>query len=216
MSAPTLPGHEPIGPVMPASSWRDWLTASEAAFDALAAVGEPVVVIGFSTGGTLALRLATTRPVARLVLLAPFLVIRYSRLIPLRPATYLRPLAKFIPDLPRRRPAVRDPLMRRWASGQDGFRTFNLQAAISALELIEEVTPLVGEIRTPTLIVQGRLDTVVEPSRSRWLHNQLGATTKTLLSLPRSDHLIVLDRDRQTAIDATLKFVRDAKLPNGG
>ena len=53
------------GPIMPASNWRDWAEAAEAAFDALAATGGPVVVIGFSTGGTLALRLATRRPVAR-------------------------------------------------------------------------------------------------------------------------------------------------------
>src|SRR5271155_4385547 len=73
VAAPILPGHEPKGPVMPASNWRDWATASEAAFDALAAPGGPVVVVGFSTGGTLAMRLATRRPVARMVLLAPFL-----------------------------------------------------------------------------------------------------------------------------------------------
>ena len=103
-TAPILPGHEPKGPVMPASSWCDWATASEAAFDALAAAGGPVVVIGFSTGGTLALRLATRRPVARMVLLAPFLAIRYSGLIPLRPASYLRHIARLIPNLPRRRP----------------------------------------------------------------------------------------------------------------
>ena len=131
---------------MPASNWRDWATASEVAFDALAAAGGPVVVVGFSTGGTLALRLATRRPVARMVLLAPFLAIRYSWLIPLRPASYLRHLAKLIPDLPRRPPAVRDPAMRRWASGHDGFRTFNVQATISALELIDEVKSLVCEI----------------------------------------------------------------------
>ena len=70
VEAPILPGHEPVGSIMPASSWRDWATASETAFDALAAAGRPVVVIGFSTGGTLALRLATHRPVARMVLLA--------------------------------------------------------------------------------------------------------------------------------------------------
>ena len=178
VEAPVLPGHEPVGPIMPASSWRDWATASEAAFDALAAAGGPVVVIGFSTGGTLALRLATRRPVARMVLLAPFLAIRYSGLIPLRPASYLRHLAKLIPDLPRRPPAVRDPVMRRWAASHDGFRTFNLHATISALELIDEVKSLVCEITTPTLIIQGRLDTVVEPSNARWLYRQLGATTK--------------------------------------
>ncbi len=213
VEAPILPGHEPLGPIMPASSWRDWAKASEAAFDALAATGGPVVVIGFSTGGTLALRLATRRPVVRMVLLAPFLAIRYSGLIPLRPVSYLRQLAKLIPDLPRRPPAVRDPTMRRWASSHDGFRTFNLHATISALELIDEVRPLVGEITTPTLIIQGRLDTVVEPFNARWLHSELGATTKGLMILPRSDHLIALDRDRHRAIAATLEFVRDGTLP---
>jgi carboxylesterase len=214
VEAPTLPGHERKGPIMPASNWRDWATVSEAAFDALAAGRGPVVVIGFSTGGTLALRLATRRPVARMVLLAPFLAIRFTGLIPLRPANYLKYIAAIIPNLPRRPPAVRDPLMRRWAYDHDGFRTFNLHSAISALELIDEVKSLVSGITTPTLIIQGQLDTVVEPINARWLHRQLGAASKALVSLPRSDHLIALDRDRHAAIMATLEFVRDGTLPN--
>ncbi len=213
VDAPILPGHEPKSPVMPASNWRDWATASEAAFDALATAGRPVVVIGFSTGATLALRLATRRPVARMVLLAPFLAIRYSGLIPLRPTSYLRHIARLIPNLPRRPPAVRDPLMRRWASGHDSFRTFSLHSAISALELIDEVKSVVPAITTPTLIIQGRLDTVVEPKNARWLHRHLGATAKALVKLPQSDHLIMLDRDREIAIAATREFVRDGTLP---
>jgi carboxylesterase len=213
VEAPILPGHETDGPIMPASSWRDWAAASEAAFDALATGGSPVAVIGFSTGATLALRLATRRPVARMVLLAPFLAIRFTGLIPLRPASYLRHFAKFIPDLPRRPPAVRDRSMRRWASGHDRFRTFNLQSSISALELIDQVKLLVAGITTPTLIIQGRLDTVVEPINARWLHRQLGAKTKALLSLPRSDHLVALDHDRDIVIRATLEFIRDGTLP---
>ena len=100
--APIMPGHEGPGPVMPRSSWRDWLATAESAFDLLAAGGREVAVIGFSTGGTLALYLASERPVARQVLLAPFLAIRYSGLIPIRPASYLRRLAQVMPNLPRR------------------------------------------------------------------------------------------------------------------
>ena len=205
--APVMPGHEGPGPVMPASSWRDWVATVESAFDLLAAGGTPVVVIGFSTGGTLALHLAGQRPVARQVLLAPFLAIRYSGMIPLRPLSYLRHVARVIPNLPRRGPAVRDKEMRRWAAGTDRFRTFNVNAAVSALELIELVKARVPEIMIPTLIIQGKLDSVVEPGNASWLHQHLGATEKILVMLPRSDHLVALDREREQVIALTREFV---------
>lgn len=217
VSAPILPGHEGPGPTMPHSDWRDWAATAESAFDELADRGGDVVVLGFSTGGTLALLLASRRPVARLVLLAPFLAIRFSGLIPLEPLSYLRQLARVIPDLPRRPPAVRDPEMRRGAQHADRFRTFSLPATVSALELIEEVTPLVPTIQVPTLILQGQLDTVVEPTNATWLYRHLGATHKELVLLERSDHLIALDREREVVITRSLAFVLgDDTLPSTG
>lgn len=212
--APLLPGHDGPGPRMPPSRWSDWVDTAETAFAGLAASGDPVAVIGFSTGAVLALHLAATSPVACQALLAPFLAIRYSGYIPCRPASLLRPLARIIPDLPRRPPAVRDPEMRKWAARASRFRTFNLCAALSALELIDRVKPLASSITTPTLIVQGRLDTVVEPEGAGWLHENLGAAEKTLISLPRSDHLVALDRDRDQAIRETVAFVRARRGPD--
>ena len=88
VDAPILPGHEPKGPVMPASNWRDWATASEAAFDALVAAGAPVVVVGFSTRRDI-FALASRHPPAGSQgwsCSTPFLAIRHSRPT-LRPAT---------------------------------------------------------------------------------------------------------------------------------
>ncbi len=205
--APVLPGHDGLGPVMPASCWRDWAVTAESAFDELGAHGEPVVVIGFSTGAMVALYLTSRRPVAGLVLLAPFLAIRYMSWIPFRPATVLRPLAKLIRNLPRRPPAVRDPQMRQRASASDRFRTFSIPATLSALELIDVVKALVPGITMPTLIIQGQLDTVVEPSGAAWLHKHLGSTEKSIISLPRSDHLVALDVEREQVIAVTKAFV---------
>ena len=214
VSAPVLPGHEGPGPVMPASRWRDWAVQADSGFDELAAEGRPVVVIGFSTGATLALYLASRRPVERLVLMAPFLAIRYTSLVPLRPATILRPFAKLLPNLPRRPPAVRDPAMRKWASASDHFRTFNLHATLSALELIDEVKPLVPAITVPALIIQGKLDTVVEPAGAVWLHQNLGSTRKSMVSLSHSDHLVGLDRERDRVITMTRAFVLGREQPD--
>jgi carboxylesterase len=211
VSAPVLPGHEGPGPVMPASCWRDWAATAESACDELTAAGETVIVVGFSTGATLALYLASRRPVAKLVLLAPFLAIRYTKWIPVRPATVLRPLAKLYPNLPRRQPAVRDPEMRRWASASDRFRTFSIPATLSALELIDMVKRLVPRINIPTLIFQGQIDTVIEPAGASWLHDNLGSSEKTIVSLPRTDHLVALDREREQVIALTKAFVLSSR-----
>jgi carboxylesterase len=207
VSAPVLPGHEGPGPTMPPSSWRDWAATAQRAFDDLAAEGAPVVVIGFSTGALLALYLARRRPVARQILLAPFLAIRFTGLIPLDPAVYLRPMARIIPNPPRRSPAVRDPQMKRQVAATAYYRTFKVVAALSALELIEEVKRIVPEVAVPTLIIQGRLDTVVQPRKANWLHEHLGAPRKSLAIMPRSDHLVALDCDREQVVALTRDFV---------
>ncbi len=97
--------------------------------------------------------------------------------------------------------------MRRQVAAAAGYRTFSLGAAISAPELIEEVKPIIPWISTPTLIIQGKLDTVIEPRNATWLHDHLGSTRKALVILPRSDHLVALDRDRIRVTELTRDFV---------
>lgn len=216
VSAPVLPGHEGPGPRMPTSRWEDWLEAARRAYEGLtAATGRPAAVLGFSTGGTLGLRMALEARPAGLVLLAPFLAIRYSGLVPIRPLSYLRRVARHVPDLPRRPPAVRDSQMRRWAAGLDRFTTFSLGATVSALELIEAVTPRVGQIDVPCLIQQGRLDTVVEPANAAWLHAHLGSGRKRLEWYARSDHLLALDRERSAVEAGVLAFLSSLSGPDG-
>lgn len=206
VESPTLPGHDGPGPVMPPSARSEWTRAAEAWHDELAAHG-PVDVVGFSTGALIALHLASRRPVRRLVLIAPFFAIRYTSRLPFRPVRALRALARLVPDIPRRGPAARDPEARAEVARLDRFRTFSLAAAVSALELIEAVEPLLPAIEAPTLILQGSLDTVVEPSRAAWLLGRLGSPTKRLVLLPRSDHLAVLDRDRDLLREQVLAFL---------
>ncbi len=190
--APVLPGHDGPGPFMPHSHWRDWERAVVEHFDALSAAGSPVTVVGFSTGATLALRLALVRPIAGMVLLAPFLAIRHLGGLPFRARAVLGPAARLVRSIPRRGPAVRDPEMRRWAASQDRFRTFSMIATESALELIEQIEPRVGEIQTPALIIQGQLDTSARPRPRSGTGRRAGARVSA--DPERTRFLVAVDR----------------------
>ncbi len=210
VEAPVLPGHDDaFGPTMPGSTWPDWLEAAEAAFDALTSEseGERVAVVGFSTGATLALALATRRRVDRLVLLAPFLAIRFARWLLVPASVWLAPIARFVPNLPRRGAATLDRQVRVELAGSSRFRTFSLMSTLSALDLIARVVPTVGTITTPTLIVQGVRDSVVEPSRASWLLARLGSVEKRMVWCPRSDHLLAWDHDRIAVVAAVVGFL---------
>ncbi len=205
----TLPGHDDPGPVMPASRWQDWYQAVEAAYLDLRALHSRVSVVGFSTGGTLALRLASQHRVANLALLAPFIAIRHTWHLPIRARACVGLFARFVPDLPRRNPPVRDPAMRAWAKTTERYRTFNMHATRSALELIELVRPVVPSIDAATLILQGRRDSVVEPLGARWLNQRLGGESKRLVMLNHSDHLVALDLDREQVAREVVGFLND-------
>ncbi len=215
VEAPVLPGHDGDGPRMPGSTWEAWAEAVEAAYDALVARAEGgrVAVVGFSTGATLALHLATRRPVDRLVLLAPFLAIRFSRWLPVAPHRWLGPIARVVPDIPRRGAATVDRAVRSELAGSSRFRTFSLSSTLSALALIERVKPTVGAIAAPTLILQGKRDSVVEPAGAAWLLAALGSERKELAWFARSDHLLLWDHDRDAVVATGLMFLLDERRP---
>ena len=201
---------------MPGSLWTDWAAAVESSFDALSARAEggPVAVLGFSTGATLALHLAARRPVDRLILLAPFLAIRFSRWVPIPADRWLGPIARVLPNVPRRAAATSHRAVRRKLADSTRFRTFSLPSTLSALALIEQVKPTVGAIRVPTLILQGKRDTVVEPSGAAWLFEHLGADDKRLVWCGRSDHLLAWDHDRELVVGSCLMFFDDERRPH--
>jgi carboxylesterase len=209
VESPTLPGHDTPGPIMPASCWSDWIRVAVETLQSMAARHRRVAVVGFSTGGTMALYLCASQAVDRQVLIAPFLAIRHTPRIPLPTGPTLALIAKVIPNVPRRAAAVRDRAMREWADSTDRYRTFSLEAARSALELIDLVKPLVPDIKAPTLILQGKRDSVVEPASAAWLHDRLGSTRKSIIWLDHSDHLLALDQEREFAIDAIVAFLRE-------
>ncbi|WP_297049724.1 MULTISPECIES: alpha/beta hydrolase [unclassified Thermosynechococcus] len=201
------PGHDRPSAQMPASTWPQWYGAVVSAFQDLRESYSTVAVIGFSTGGTLALHLAHHYPVDALVLLAPFLRIYRPWFSPVAPERLVQSLGQWIPWLPRRTLPIRDRPLRQAAAAACFFKSFNLQAVRSALDLIAQVEPELPMITTPTLILQSRADTTVDPQGAQKIYEHLGSPDKELHWLKESDHLLPLDVEREQVFAKVVAFL---------
>lgn len=201
------PGHDRPSAQMPASTWRQWYEAVVTTFKTLRDSYPTVAVVGFSTGGTLALHLARHYPVDALVLLAPFLRIYRPWFSPVAPEFLVQSLGQWIPWLPRRSLPIRDRSLRQAAEAACFFKSFNLQAVRSTLDLIAQVEQELPLITTPTLILQSRADTTVDPQGAQMIYEQLGSPDKELYWLKDSDHLLPLDVEREQVFAKVVAFL---------
>ena len=182
VSAPRLPGFGADMHQLATVSADDWLAVASQAWIDVTSRHPDNVLIGYSMGAALALRLAVARPPARLVLLAPLWrllgpawplgamlpvlrhVIRDVPLIrseaDLAQADLRQSIARVAPDLDLDAPATRQELRRRMRLPTSSLAHLWL-LAISSGEAARAV-------RTPTLLIQGVSDTMLEPGGSAW------------------------------------------------
>ncbi len=201
------PGHDQRAYWMPASTWPEWYAHAEAALQALKRRYTTVHLLGFSTGCPLAIRLALNYSLGALVLLAPFVSIRTPEFSPLPIDWLARTLGQVVPNVPRLALAIRDREQLALAEAQSFFRSFNMVAVRSALDLIKTNQPHLGEIHNPTLLIQSSADTVVAPGGAQYLYDHLGSSEKHLVWLKESDHIITLDSERHSVEAEVLAFL---------
>lgn len=200
---PLLPGFgEQIGRLNQTRA-ADWLATARAAWAEAAAGVGPAVLVGFSMGGALALHLAATspRPPDRLILLAPLW-------------RFADPRARFLPVIkhvvrgisPFAEADLQDPAVREVLLWMDPTLDLDDPATVARLRRQTRIaTPvldslramslaagrLAPRVRCPTLVLQGRQDTIVLPRHTRGLLARLGGPV-TYHELP-VDHVLVFE-----------------------
>jgi carboxylesterase len=211
VEAPMTAGHGGTLADLASSSWTDWLRSAEAAMERLRARvgGAPIAICGFSMGGLLALHLARLYPerISALVLMGVPLRLRRFQVFGIRSLSRL-PL-----DL-RKWPGVCVPKLAgsdvsdtemRWAN--PGLRAFPLAALTQLLDLMAVVRDDLPAIKTPVLVVHGRLDHVAPMDDSLELTGCLASDVIERLWLEKSFHIVLLDVERSAVIDTALAFL---------
>lgn len=204
VAGPLLPGHHTQPDEINRYRWQDWVQTAEDAYRQLAERCRRVVVGGESTGGLLALYLASQHPEAAAILAyAPALRLNGGRLRELT----LYAAAPFVAHVPK--PAHRGPPTEADALWQ-GYTVNPLRGVIELLRLQRVVRRRLGAIHQPILLVQGRLDQTVHPSAPQIIYDNVRSVVKEQQWMERSTHCAILDQEREQIFALTTRFLARA------
>lgn len=206
--APLLAGHSDLA-TLETTSWRDWYACAEQAFDELHAGGRRrVLLLGFSLGSLLSLRLSALRPadVAGVAALSVPLSLRGWQRTAIGALARLRTtrgVGRLVGMLPKDGPDVR---VERAFRQSPSLRGFPFPALAEMIALQDEVTDLLPHVRAPLLLLHGRHDHIAPVEHSARVAQRVGSDVVHRVVLPRSFHILAHDLDREQARAEIVRF----------
>jgi carboxylesterase len=200
VSCPRLPGHGTTWQDLNTKSTNDWVEVVDSAFHQMAASKDEVFLVALSFGGALALDLAARYPdrVAGIVTYAGFVHTRDPRRFI---APVLRYLVKSVPGVGN---DIADP-----DSSEIAYDRFPTAAGYSMLKMVRRARRGLSAVTAPILIMHGRNDKTVAPYNAKLIHDSVGSIDKEVVYLERSNHVILLDYDRDEVFERTHAFIKD-------
>jgi carboxylesterase len=202
VSVPCLPGHGTKVEDMLDTRFADWSAHVDAAYAAVAAAHDRVVVVGLSMGGSLAAWLGARHPsIAGIVFINP-------AVLPTDPVLQdmVREMISlgeiYAPSMGDGRSDIADP-----DAIENAYAQTPLAPVLSLFEAIDELQPVLGNISCPVLIMTSTQDHVVDPAASDLLAGAVSGPVERV-TLERSFHVATHDYDKQLVIDRTLDFIR--------
>lgn len=194
---PRLPGHGTTVEDMLTTGWADWSSAAEAAYEALAASCEQVVVVGLSMGGSLTCWLGTRhQEIAGLVCVNPAVA----------PSDDMRALVAAMTESGEELmdgigSDVADPDVVESAYAQTPLRPL-----LTLFDASAAVVGDLGSITSPLLLFTSPQDHVVPPTDSDLLAGAVSGPVERV-SCDRSFHVATIDFDKDLIRDRSLEFI---------
>jgi carboxylesterase len=197
---PLLPGHGTDVADMVPTRWEDWSAAAEAAYLALSARCESVVVVGLSMGGTLSVWLGEHHPeIAALVLVNPLVVPP--------DADTLNFIATLIEGGDELAPGVGSDIALE-GSVESAYAELPLRAAQSLFAAAAAVEADLSSVGCPILLFTSTQDHVVPTVSSDRLAEGVKGPVERI-TLERSFHVATLDHDKDEIESRTVAFVTE-------
>jgi carboxylesterase len=205
VDAALLPGHGSSVTQLQGKTFDDWVEASRARARAAARAHGRVVLLGFSLGSLIALKIASERPewLAGLVVLGNAVTLEPHSSVPLAMLARLGHVPDVYMVKPRAGDLVDPAMMDRLVS----YDRHPLRASLEVYAAGPRVRAGVGLINCPTLIAHGRRDQVCPWTNALWLADHLGTHDVSVRIFENSAHVLACDAERDALATEVTAFL---------
>lgn len=183
-----LPGHSTTVEDLMNVKYRDWLSAVEDAYHLLDALCDQVSVVGMSMGGLLAMHLANSFDVHKLVSLATPIYIQDKRL------PFLQFYGLFQSYVTKRQ-RVYD------VDVHIHYDKMPIKSIAELIKLMDHVKPILADIKAPCLVMQSKVEHTLKSDSAEYIYANISSVHKKLAWKYHSGHLLVLDKERNEVFE---------------
>ena len=186
-------------------SWEDWQDSVRKGYELIASLNSRVVMVGFSTGGALALRHAADQPKGLQGVAAVAVPLKFQN-----------KNMVFVPLMHRANRLV------RWISSYEGIMPFRanentehpdvnyrhipIRGLYELRRMVDELKDKLPRVKCPVQIIQGDEDPVVVPASAGLIHDLLGTEQKELEIIASRRHGILYE-DVGATHQLTIDFI---------
>ncbi|MDD5267688.1 MAG: alpha/beta fold hydrolase [Methylococcales bacterium] len=186
-----LKGHGTSPHALRDVSYEQWFASVRRGFNILKVHCPKLFVIGFSTGGALALQLAAENHVEILGLAVASVPIKFVNpafmLVPLLYNT--NALVRWMSSLEGVKPFIDNPPEHP----DINYRNTPVRALYELRRMIQHMEALLPDIETPSLVLYADGDPVVSPESAETVYKKLGAPDKHLHAIKAKRHGILME-----------------------
>ena len=196
---PRLAGHGITPQAMARSTASDWIASVDEALASLRQHCSQVFMAGLSMGGTLTLYSAAKHA----ELIRGAITINAS----VQSNSADRASLTFDTHAPETVPGIGSDIKAPGVT-ELAYREVPVAAFRQIYSLLGVTRDLLPRVRCPTLVLQSRIDHVVDPRNGPRIVRLIGAPRVELQWLDHSYHVATLDNDRELIADKTTAFIR--------
>lgn len=205
---PLLAGHGTKVEDLLKTRLHEWVASVNGAYDELSKDCDEIYCVGQSLGSLLTLNLAldTSRSLKKIACLGTPL--RLSPLLEmlLLPISHVPPIRQLIKYSKKDwRYSVADEIGREMYKNSS-YDRIPIPSVWELQKLQRDILKRLGELRVPSLLIHSKMDKVAPPFNVGLFCKKAAKVTPKVVWLNRSEHVILLDHERESVVQEVVNF----------